>query len=484
MTLGRVFALSLAVSCVSCGGVRGVYWERASHLRTYPPSPRLWAQDADAVQVHGVRPKLHYVTLAIRSIFLRDVVGLRAGDWVRVGVRIDGAELRPWKVPVGAEEVAGDHRFVSIEDPLRLGPFFYEGRPLRVEIVLALGRRETLAAAGRTRSIQPMVVDPTATDAEAQRGRTSRAYEPVFDALYRREHPSFSVTLNPPEPAGRASASRPFQRGRLGTAITHHGGPSPGPLVAGRHVFLAAPAADAPKRVRAVTPERLAPWLYVGARGLRLRWTHSREEFTETPYVVIDVERHARHPGGDHRLTQAMERLRTLVSENHPDARAQLQQTRQLIHRAPVVTRAERNLALFRCDLLDAELDRVAAKVRGDARAQYDASLRQAQVLTKVLGPPHDARGLAAAEVQETHARLLQLRASIEALAKVAPGDEAPYRAWLSTALPSCDAAVAGARAEADVAARLAKRYARRPSPKGPPPRDLCPPIGTLRIRR
>jgi len=223
----------------------------------------------------AIRAGGDWLSLRLDTAFFRDLPGLVDSDVV-VGVEIRGVSVRPLRTVLEPTKSDGEHGFLRLSRALEIAPFAYRGGPIEVE--LSFGRldergKTMLWRRLRQRGDAPHVVDPSGPPAvhEAQ-GSLFADFFADAGAIFRY---TFALV-----PAGIDSADARGVR-----------------LAPGRHVLLARPPANAPRPYAGITPETVRAHLAV--RDSRLVWREGGALFSELPYLVLRVRRHAHQPSSD-----------------------------------------------------------------------------------------------------------------------------------------------------------------------------------------
>ena len=113
----------------------GMDWKSHSSFRSYGKDLKLAHIDPNET-LHGVvNANLHYINLAIDSVFVRNLPGLM-GQSVAVGLEITGAlpNGKAIQTVIELKEGTGEHSFLSFDNLAVVEPFLYTGQNLTLAL--------------------------------------------------------------------------------------------------------------------------------------------------------------------------------------------------------------------------------------------------------------------------------------------------------------------------------------------------------------
>ena len=190
-------------------------------------------------------------------------------------------------------------------------------------------------------------------------------------------------------------------------------------FLAGRHILIAVPPSDAPEALRKkVNLRELTSKLKL--RGNRLVWKESDEEYSETPYIILNVTRYKRYPNDDTELRKIVKQVESLFETGAYDrALEQLKNVGAAINEDKVITQNEKNLERSLMDFRKAKIEAAMAKAKGDNAEYIKQAEYQMKLIKNVLSEFQEIeQGLAADESPHTRAALrhgiVRARATLE----------------------------------------------------------------------
>jgi hypothetical protein len=137
-------------------------------------------------------------------------------------------------------------------------------------------------------------------------------------------------------------------------------------FLAGRHILIATPPTSAPEALRKKVNVRVLT-KELGLRGNRLIWKSSDEEYTETPYIILNITRYKRYPAEETELRKLIKQVESLYETGaHERALEQLRNVGAAITEDKIITQNEKNLERSLMDLRRAKIEAAVAKGKGD----------------------------------------------------------------------------------------------------------------------
>lgn len=357
-----LLALFLGAAC----GRAGIDWQSHLSLRSLGADLHLGQIDPGELVHAKVSRNLHYISLALDTVFFRDLPGMPSGAEVILGVELEGV-LPGGKVlqtVSGVTQASGGSGFLLFDNVALLEPFLYLGRNVTITLHFrSAGPDEARSVRGRIAGAGEALKRLNTRAAEAL-GLASQLFAGVVGATSRASTSwKYAFTLFPADSVIRDKPE----------AL----------LTAARHILLAMPPPSAPKGLRDLRPSAFLPRLKL--RANRLVWKEDDREYTETPYIVLNVTRFKRYPRPDTELRQLVHKMETSFERgNHEHAQETLRSVREAIVRDPVITATEKNLERTWTDFWKERIEAALAARRGDKTAELHAVERQASVLLRM----------------------------------------------------------------------------------------------------
>jgi hypothetical protein len=389
---------ALALLCLIAAApaaAEDIDWHEHVSLRPDAKDGTLGPIDPAELVTGKVSRDLDYVSLAIEAAFFRSMPGFSEKDEVVLGLEVEGVleGSRSLRTVSDVQACRGDGCALHFRDVPIARAFRFPGKEVSIALHLrAATGAEAKNARGRLsgvsdllRSLEPRVT--TAVDTAAQ------IFEQVIGAVSGGRIWKYRFTLLPADTVLGAAPDRLF--------------------TAGRHVLVALPPAEAPERLRRITPAALIGKVKLEAN--RLVWKENEAEYQETPYLVLSVRRHRRYPGTDTDLMRLKRQIGEAWEIRNLQRCAEL--VRELgaaIAREGLLTTVEKQLERSWQADWSARIDAELAAKRGDAEAERAARQR---VLSGLLDLKEYFRNsLETAELTEIDFRLRRLRRRIAAL--------------------------------------------------------------------
>jgi hypothetical protein len=355
--------------CASAMGCRsgGVDWSNHISFRATGPDLHLSQIDPRELVRGRVSRNLHYVSIALDAVFFRNLPGSSGDpeDFV-FGVEIQGAlpDGRVVKTVSDVRRTAGSNAFLSFDHLMLLEPFLYTGQNITLHLHFrratpaeAMSIRSRLAGAGSL----VRKLNPTAIQALESARQLFAGIIGAVDGRHRAW--AYSFTLHPSDGVIRDKPDMLF--------------------TAARHILLTTPPPSAPEALRRIRPQQFVQGLKL--RGNRLVWKDTEEEYTLTPYIILNITRYKRYPRPDTELRKLVAELRNHIeSKNLVMARRLLPALGAAIARDPVITSTEKNLERAWAELWEARIGAMAAAEASDKAAELGHIARELRLLLKI----------------------------------------------------------------------------------------------------
>jgi hypothetical protein len=392
-------AWPIAGACVlllvaSEGGARGVDWGRHVSARAAGPDKALSPVDPGEHAQRKVSRDIDYVSLRLDALFLRNLPGFSEDDEVVLGVEVDGV-LRDGGVLKTVSDVrrcSGKDCLLTFDSLMLIKPFVCTGREVSFSFhVRALASAEARHARGRLSGLGELLgkLDPHAKTALSTVGA-------VFESI-----------------VGAATSPRASWKYRLTLfpADTLIEGEPESLFTAARHIQLLLPPADAPEELRRLRPQALLPQLKL--LGSRLAWKADDREYTDTPYLILDVQRYRRYPNPDTAVKKLRGRLERAFADGNLDHAEELLRALQpAVTQEEAITTAERNLERAWIDDWTARIETARAALRKELPAELKAAVKQTIGLLRVQRRFQEV--LEQAELKEIAHRLTRLQDRVQ----------------------------------------------------------------------
>ena len=440
----------------SCFGE--ISWSNHISFRSYGKGLHLSHIDPDETIVGRISRKMHYVSIALDSVFFRDLPGLFQRDVV-FGFEIRGAGPKAIKTILEVTEAAGEHAFLSVDNAAVLQPFLYEGRNMEIVLWFKSTAKDSVGAIkGQMAGAGDMLkkLNPLASVGIELAGNI---FSSVMGAVVKQEQSwKYQFTLYPVDSTYKDKPELLF--------------------TAGRHILLSMPPANAPKPYRFLKPANLIK--YLGMRGNRLIWNHNEEEFNELPYIILNITRYKRYPAEDTPLKKMVsEVIRAYENGNLDMARGNLKNVRGLIFEDKVITQREKNLEQLWTEFREAQIDTAQAEKDQNKDKQLEGYIGQLKFLHDILaGFPEILEPF---EIKNIDFLISRLVASYERLAQIAGKPTEEMTKLVEARRAAVEAAKKRARDEEIAKQKLAVKYDTRKMSKDKPPREIMDAIVALR---
>lgn len=323
---------------------------------------------ATAVGDDGFAAQLHYLSISLDTVYLRNLPGLMPGSTVVIGLEIQGLlpQGRVLKTVLGTLPSTGLDGVLKGDNLLQATvPVVYPGQNLTVTLhVQSVSADEVPNIAGRLAGAGSMLlrIDPRAATAVSMAGSLFASVLGAFRSsggTWR-----YAFTLYPPESIYRDKPQVV--------------------LMPGRSVFMLMPPSNAPEELKKV------PGAVVGNKlklqGNRVVYRDSGDDFTLLPYLIFNMSRsHRSFDEG----TELRMLIRTMESMHqtggHESALETLRNVAAAIAQADYLTQNEKNLEMALLPVRKAKLEAALAKQKGDSAEQGRCLKRYVAELTRVL---------------------------------------------------------------------------------------------------
>lgn len=406
----------MAAACTLGGCALSIGWSNHVSLRSKGDGVALGHVDADEAVKGAIRANLDYVSIALDSVFVRNLPGL-TGRSVTLSLDIQGILPKGKSVRsvLGMQDSVGEHGFLSFDNVAVIEPFLYTGRNLTIRFELRAVPKDAVATVkGHIAGAQGLLKKLSVTNTEALEAGSDLFQTIVGATASKALSWKYQFTLFPADGVYR---DKPEML-----------------LTAARHILLIVPPADAPAEVRKLLrPSTLLKHLRL--RGNRLVWRHDGQEFVETPYVVLNITRYRRYPSPETELRKVARDVDVHIERtNYQAARGLLAPLGEAIARDSVITVMEKNLERTLREVRELRIASEEASKLGQQREELEALARQARALRHVRSDfsrilyPYETKDFDF-RVGQIERRAQTLAPSSEAEAKPVSAEVALYRA-------------------------------------------------------
>jgi hypothetical protein len=351
----RIFAAAplavIALSMAACGP-SAIDWRNHTSLRSSGTGHKgvtMSHVEPDEVLKNAISRDLHYVTIALDSVFFRNLPGIMSGATVVFGFEVQGVLPKGASIKTVFEPIksVGENAHLAMDNLTVIQPFLYTGQNMTVTLYFqAVAEEESMNIAGRIqgaagllKKLNPMV-DTAVNTAKS-------LFTSIIGAFRKKEMQwKYSFTLYPADSVYRDKPELLF--------------------LAGRHILIATPPTSAPEALRKKVNVRVLT-KELGLRGNRLIWKSSDEEYTETPYIILNITRYKRYPAEETELRKLIKQVESLYETGaHERALEQLRNVGAAITEDKIITQNEKNLERSLMDLRRAKIEAAVAKGKGD----------------------------------------------------------------------------------------------------------------------
>jgi hypothetical protein len=360
-----LFALS-GLALAACGS-SALDWKNHLSLRSAGKGAKsitLSHVDPNEVTENAISRDLHYVTVALDSVFFRNLPGIFSGATVVFGFEIqgvlkDGKSIKTVFEPIKS---VGENAHLALDNVTVIQPFLYTGQNITITLYFqAVAEEEALNIGGRIQGAAGLLkkLNPMADVAV----NTARSlFTSILGAFRKKEMQwKYQFTLYPADSVYRDKPELLF--------------------LAGRHILIATPPSTAPESLRKKVNLRVLT-SQLKLRGNRLVWKETDEEYTETPYIILNITRYKRYPNDDTDLRKMVKQVESLYETGAYDrALEQLKNVGAAINEDRVITQNEKNLERSLMDFRKAKIEAAVAKQKGD-NAEF---IKQCEFQVKLL---------------------------------------------------------------------------------------------------
>jgi hypothetical protein len=351
----------------SACGPSAIDWRNHVSLRSAgkgQKSVTLSHVDPNEVVENAISRDLHYVTISLDSVFFRNLPGIMGGATVVFGFEIQGVLPggKSIKTVFEPRKSVGENAFLAMDNLTVIQPFLYTGQNMTITLYFqAVAEEESMnitgriqGAAGLLKKLNPMA--GVAVDT------AKSLFTSIIGAFRKKEMQwKYSFTLYPADSVYRDKPELLF--------------------LAGRHILIAVPPSTASESLRKkVNLKVLTSQLRL--RGNRLVWKDTDEEYTETPYIILNITRYKRYPSEETELMKLTKQVESLYETGaYERALEQLRNVGAAIADDKIITQNEKNLARSMMDYRKAKIEAAIAKQKGD-NAEF---LKQCEAQVKIL---------------------------------------------------------------------------------------------------
>jgi hypothetical protein len=459
MYLRGAFAAALAACALAGAGCFGeISWSNHLSFRSYGRGLHLSHVDAEELLVGRISRNMHYVSISLDSVFFRDLPGLFQRDVV-FGFEIRGVGPQPIKTVLEVTEAAGEHAFLSIDNAAVLQPFLYGGQNIEITLWFKSTAKDNVGHIKGQLTAAGDVLKKLNPFGEVGVNMARGIFDSVIGAFVKKEQSwKYSFTLYPGDSTYRDKPELLF--------------------TAGRHILLSMPPADAPKPYRFLKPANLIK--YLGMRGNRMIWKHNEEEFTELPYIILNITRYKRYPNLDTPLRKMVVEVEKAYEQGNIElSRANLKNVGGLIFEDKVITQREKNLEQLWKEFRESRLDTAQAEKDGNKEKQLEGMLLQIKFLADILS------GFAAIlepfEIKDSEFMMGRLVSHYERLAQIAGKPVEDAQKLLESRKEKIQAARDQGKKEELARQKLIAKYDTKDQAKTPPPPEIVAAIKDLR---
>jgi hypothetical protein len=400
-------SLLLALLSVGCGAA-ALDWRNHASFRTSGAG-----HDIKIAQIEpgenvkaGISQNVHYVSVALDTVFFRDLPGLRDRSVV-MGIEIDGVleDNKKLRGVLDVKESVSKHAFLSFDNVMAVQPFLYRGRAITITVHFrAIPKNDVPIVSQATLAKLGAKLDPLKREMVEQAGEK---FTQVLGAIGGGTKTwSYSFTLYPPDSTHKDKPEMLF--------------------TATRHVLLAIPPADAPKALRAkLNPYKLIEHLKM--RGNRLIDSKTGEDFVDSPYLVLNITRFKRYPTQDDtKLAQARKQADKFIDERNFEMVPTIVRTINVeIANDKVLTQREKNLERAYNDIrevaVQAEVAEATAKEREKGRGVLTGKIEKVDARSKEIASSRAALLAEMKALESKKETKKRLKKKLELQEKLAP---------------------------------------------------------------
>ncbi|MBI3072944.1 MAG: hypothetical protein HYY84_12590 [Deltaproteobacteria bacterium] len=280
--------------------------------------------DRDEIARTAISTNLHYVSISLDSVFFRNLPGIGDAD-VAFGFEITGVlgDGKTIKTVLDSRKGVGEHAFLNFDNLVVIEPFLYKGENVTINFHF------TAVPGPQSQFIRAQLVGPL--------GDSLKKINPIKDSGVAQGVSMFANVFG-------GFAQKTWNYGTTFFPSDRVYRDKPDLLfTASRHILMATPPADAPAKFKELRPNTLMSKLKM--RGNRLVWEKTDEEFTDLPYIVLNITRYKRYPKTDTKLRQTLQTIDAHIENGSLElAQSSLQGVGAIISDDVVITATEKNL--------------------------------------------------------------------------------------------------------------------------------------------
>jgi hypothetical protein len=302
-----------------------------------------------------IRRDLHYVSLALETVFARELPGFSGATDVVLGLEVEGLlpEGKVLQAVAGLQGASGESVF--FDNALALDPVVYSGRSVTITLHFRSVSRDAASQFKGQVSTAADLLKKYSLAASDVLSEVTQVFQSVMGSAARASW-KYSFTLHPAE------------------GVIHD--KPENLLTAARHILVAVPPVDAPKDLKRLTPSFLARELKVA--GNRLTWKEGERIYSETPYIVLNVLRYRRYPRFGTEIQKTKRDLeRTFALGNYQRCEEILFRLGGEIAGAAGVTVPERNLEIDTKEMWAFRVQAARAKAAGDSAKEVELQVKE-----------------------------------------------------------------------------------------------------------
>lgn len=345
--IGFVAAIIFTAACST-----HIDWRNHISFRSYGKGIRLSHVKAKEATQGAIKANLHYMSIGIDAVFFRDLAGMY-GKNVVLAFEIEGLlpKGQVIKTVLDIARAEGTNGFLSFDNLPVIKPFLYTGKNVNLTLhFMGVTDQHKSNIEGRIQAAGDLTkggIDPT--NYHSLYAGLNLFTQVVAGSSSSRSW-KYSTTLYPSESIYR---DKPEML-----------------LTAARHIFLCIAPPNAPPEFRLLQPRHLIRMLKM--RGNRLIWKRNGNEYTHTPYVVLNIRRYKRYPNPEIEVRKIEKMIDNLIAnKNYRLALAMLSRLGEAINDDTVITENEKNLARAWRDFREARIKRERLKpIAEQAREQ------------------------------------------------------------------------------------------------------------------
>jgi hypothetical protein len=344
--------LAAATLALSACGPSHIDWRNHQSLRSAGKGHKnvtMSHVDPNEVVDNAISRDLHYVTIALDSVFFRNLPGIMSGATVVFGFEVQGVLPGGKSIKTVFEPIksVGENSHLAMDNLTVIQPFLYTGQNMTITLYFqAVEEGESVNIAGRIQGAAGLLkkLNPMADIAV---NTAKSLFTSILGAFRKKEMQwKYSFTLYPADSVYRDKPELLF--------------------LAGRHILVATPPSTAPKALRQKVNFKVLT-TQIKMRGNRLVWKESDEEYTETPYIILNITRYKRYPAEETELRKVIKQVESLYETGaYERALEQLRNVGAAIADDKIITQNEKNLERALMDYRKAKIEAGIAKQKGD----------------------------------------------------------------------------------------------------------------------